>query len=112
LAEMIGALTENAVKWAHGEVRISAARTPSGTLRIDIADDGPGIAKADRARLMTRGARLDETTPGHGLGLAIAADRMQAYGGTIALEVADSGGLLARVTLPARHDFSASDNRI
>ncbi|PTE16916.1 sensor histidine kinase, partial [Cereibacter changlensis JA139] len=68
----------------------------------EIADDGPGIPAEARDRLLTRGARLDESSGGHGLGLAIAADRARAYGGTLTLEASDAGGLLARVTLPGK----------
>jgi signal transduction histidine kinase len=101
LAEIVGALAENAVKWARGSVRIAAQPCPQG-LRITITDDGPGVPEADRARLLTRGARLDETVPGHGLGLAIAADRIGAYGGRLDLGQAEGGGLAVIVTLPAR----------
>lgn len=101
LAEIIGALAENAVKWASACVRIAARRCPEG-VEITITDDGPGIAEAERARLMTRGARLDETIPGHGLGLAIAADRIASYGGHLTLGQARGGGLAVTVTLPTR----------
>ncbi|MGS4943945.1 sensor histidine kinase [Meridianimarinicoccus sp. RP-17] len=101
LAEILGALCENAVAWAAGNVRIAAQRA-GADLVIEIEDDGPGIPAASRDRLMARGARLDETTQGHGLGLAIAADRAAAYGGEVSLGTGALGGLLARVTLPAR----------
>lgn len=100
LAEILGALVENAVKFARSTVRVAASGA-GGRLLLEIADDGPGIPAEARAHLLTRGARFDETTPGHGLGLAIAADRIRAYGGCLALEDAPEGGLLARVTLPA-----------
>jgi signal transduction histidine kinase len=100
LAEILGALAENAVQWAQGRVRI-ALGGQDRALVVEIADDGPGIPAEDRARLLARGARLDEAAPGHGLGLAIAADRIRAYGGTLTLDTAPEGGLLARITLPA-----------
>lgn len=101
LAEIVGALAENAVAWARSLVRIEATGGPDG-LRITLTDDGPGIPAAERERLLTRGARLDEAAPGHGLGLAIAADRVAAYGGRITLSDADGGGLCVVVTLPSR----------
>lgn len=101
MAEIVGALAENAVKWARASVRISARPCPEG-VEITITDDGSGIAEAERVRLLKRGARLDETIPGHGLGLAIAADRIGAYGGRLDLEQAEGGGLAVTVTLPAR----------
>lgn len=101
LAEILGALAENAVKWARASVRLAARPSPEG-LEITITDDGPGIPDADRTSLLTRGARLDETVPGHGLGLAIAADRVAAYGGQLTLAEVAGGGLAVTVTLPAR----------
>jgi signal transduction histidine kinase len=100
LAEIADTLAENAVKWAHGRVRLAAEPCAEG-LRLTVTDDGPGIPEADRARLLNRGARLDETAPGYGLGLAIATDRVAAYGGRLDLEQAKGGGLAVTVTLPA-----------
>lgn len=101
LAEIVFALAENAVKWASARVRVAGRRCPEG-LMIEITDDGPGIPEGARARLLTRGARLDEAVPGHGLGLAIASDRIAAYGGRLELGEADGGGLAVVVILPAR----------
>jgi signal transduction histidine kinase len=101
LAEIVGALAENAVKWARASVQIAARPCPEG-VRITLSDDGPGIPETERALLLTRGARLDESQPGHGLGLAIAADRIAAYGGHLTLGQAEGGGLAVFVTLPAQ----------
>lgn len=101
LAEIVGALAENAVKWARGAVRLVARPVAEG-VEVAVADDGPGIPEPERARMTARGARLDEAVPGHGLGLAIAADRIAAYGGRLELGQAEGGGLVATVTLPAR----------
>ena len=49
-----------------------------------IEDDGPGIAEADRARVLQRGGRADEATPGYGLGLAMVHDTVALYGGIAA----------------------------
>lgn len=101
LTEIVGALAENAVQWAGAWVTLTA-RQQGDQLLIEISDDGPGIPPDQRARLLTRGARLDETTQGHGLGLAIAADRAQLYGGQITLQDSAMKGLSAQVTLPAK----------
>jgi signal transduction histidine kinase len=100
LAEMVGALAENAVTHARSAVRL-AARGAGTRLVVEVADDGPGIPEAERARLLARGARLDEGAPGYGLGLAIVADRAALYGGGLDLTTSPLGGLLARLTLPA-----------
>jgi signal transduction histidine kinase len=102
LAEMIGALAENAVAWARSAVRL-VARGAERHLVVEIVDDGPGIPEAERVRLLARGARLDEGRPGFGLGLAIVADRVALYGGRFDLKEAPGGGLLAQLTLPAVH---------
>lgn len=98
LAEMVAALAENAVRWARHRIEI-LARGAAGRLILEIADDGPGIPPGERDRLLARGVRLDSS--GHGLGLAIAADRAKSCGGSLTLAEAPGGGLVARLELPA-----------
>jgi signal transduction histidine kinase len=100
LQEMVGNLLDNACLWARHRVGLSAQRE-AGQLVITVEDDGPGIAADQRASVLSRGVRLDETTPGSGLGLAIVADLVALYGGALALDEGRDGGLRARVTLPA-----------
>jgi len=52
---------------------------------------------------MKRGARLDESAPGSGLGLSIVEDLTRAYGGRLTLSDSDMGGLKAVLELPAAH---------
>jgi signal transduction histidine kinase len=73
------------------------------TVTISIADDGPGIAEADRQLALRAGGRLDRERPGTGLGLTIASETAEDYGGSMALVTsAELGGLEARLTLPGR----------
>ena len=66
-----------------------------------IEDDGLGISEADRAKLFSRGARLDTEKPGTGLGLAIVRDVVEIYGGKVELgESEDLGGLMVTMKLP------------
>jgi signal transduction histidine kinase len=51
---------------------------------------------------LKRGMRLDESTPGSGLGLSIVKDIVNEYGGELALDTSALGGLRATVRLPAR----------
>jgi signal transduction histidine kinase len=102
--EMLGNLLDNAFKWADStvEVRLEAASTAdSGRLALLIDDDGPGLPEESMAEVLKRGRRLDETTPGSGLGLSIVQDLAKLYGGEVMLQRAPLGGLRARLVLPS-----------
>ncbi|AOW15117.1 histidine kinase [Hydrogenophaga crassostreae] len=100
LQEMLGNLLENAAQWARAAVQVHVERV-ADRLVIQVEDDGPGIALAQRETALSRGGRLDERAPGSGLGLAIVADLAQLYGGSIALETSALGGLRVCLKLPA-----------
>lgn len=89
--EALGAILENAARHAATAVIVSGAH--DGELRLEIADDGPGIVEARRGAALSRGVRLDEGGPRHGLGLSIARDFVEASGGALELTDADGGGL-------------------
>ncbi|WP_439547937.1 sensor histidine kinase [Falsiroseomonas sp.] len=99
LTELLGALLENAAKWARSELRITGEEA-DGAVVLLIEDDGPGIPAEHRAAALARGVRLDPDRSGTGLGLAIADDIIRAYGGELRLEEAAQGGLRVRITLP------------
>lgn len=100
LLEVFGNLLDNAWKWAASKVALVIVETPTHW-QLSVEDDGPGIANlADREQALQRGYRLDESVAGQGLGLAIVADTVTAYGGEMHLEQADLGGLAVRVELP------------
>lgn len=100
LEEMLGNLIDNACKWAHSQVRISAA-VQGLRLRLTVEDDGRGLAEAERETVFQRGLRLDEAVPGSGLGLAIVRDIADLYGGGVTLGPSALGGLAAVLDLPA-----------
>jgi len=89
LHELLGNLVDNACKWAHSRVHIQV--DSAGNVTVD--DDGPGVPEAQRAQMLQRGERLDETTPGSGLGLAIVAELADLYGAQLALGQSPLGGL-------------------
>ena len=111
LQEMLGNLLDNACKWAHRRVQISAAlEAPTASdapnargtmLCLCIADDGPGIDAAQRETALARGARIDESAPGSGLGLSIVQELVRLYGGTLQLDRSPLGGLKVVIELPA-----------
>jgi signal transduction histidine kinase len=111
LEEMAGNLVDNACKWAERRVFIevlvergAAARgggmEGGSTLRIIVDDDGRGLSPDQRAKVSRRGARLDESKPGSGLGLSIVVDLAALYGGSLTLGTAPIGGLRAELVLP------------
>lgn len=103
LEEMAGNLLDNACKWSNGQVgvRLSAERGETGTqLLIRIDDNGPGLSAADAEKVLRRGVRLDEKTPGSGLGLDIVKELVDVYGGSLALRGSALGGVLAELRLP------------
>ncbi len=104
LEEMAGNLLDNACKWAKSEVRVTLADDAwagSRALVIRIEDDGKGLTEEEAKAVLRRGVRLDEKTPGSGLGLDIVKELVDVYGGGLVLGRSQSGGLRAELLLPA-----------
>jgi two-component system sensor histidine kinase PhoQ len=106
LTELLGNLLDNACKWAKSRVRIeinvSAGELSRSALSIVIDDDGPGIRESDRAKVLQRGGRADEATPGHGLGLSMVHDTVALYGGSMRIDSSTFGGARFELKLPGR----------
>ncbi|MGV8855321.1 MAG: ATP-binding protein [Devosia sp.] len=103
LEEMAGNLLDNACKWSRGqvEVHLEAARGDVGAmLALRIDDNGPGLSEQDAQKVLRRGVRLDEKTPGSGLGLDIVKELVDVYGGSLTLQRSPMGGLLVDLRLP------------
>ena len=100
LDEMLGNLIENACQWCNAAVRVTAEAAGAGIV-VSIEDDGPGLSADEAEAVLARGRRLDESLPGNGFGLPIAAELAGLYGGGLALGRSRLGGLAARLTLPA-----------
>jgi len=103
--ELAGNLLDNACKWCAGRVSITAQRSASasgrtGGMRLTVDDDGPGIPEEAAEALLERGTRLDEATPGHGIGLAIVRDIAASYGGTLTIDRSALGGAKITVDIP------------
>ncbi len=102
--ELAGNLLDNACKWCRGEVllRVRSLKgdgKPSAGIEVVVADDGPGIPAEAAERLLQRGMRLDESAPGHGIGLAVVADIARSYGGDVRIGRSPKGGAEVAVTL-------------
>lgn len=98
LAEILGSLAENAARYARTTVCISG-RADEGVAIIEVTDDGPGIPESEIGFVLKRGGRLDTTSEGAGLGLAIVESFVEEANGTLLLEN-HNPGLCARITLP------------
>ncbi len=100
-------LVDNAVKYtpAGGQVEVSASRV-GGTVRIAVADTGPGIAPEHHPRIFERFYRVDparspSAQAGTGLGLAIVKWSVEACGGTVAVASITGRGSTFTLTYPA-----------
>ena len=100
LARMVGNVLDNACKWCREKVRVSV-RVDEG-LTLAVEDDGPGIAAEDRAKVLERGVRTDESVPGHGLGLAMVHDTVDLYGGKLTVDASPLGGARFSLRLPGK----------
>jgi len=74
-------------------------------VRTEVADDGPGVPAAERARLFTEYARLSARPTGGeestGLGLSIVKQLVESQGGTVGAEFPAAGGAVFWFELPA-----------
>ena len=104
LGTAIANILSNAIRFspAGSTIRLALSEAP-GVVRIDIADAGPGIAPADRARVFEpfyRGERQPEdAVPGTGIGLSIVREYVAAHGGQVAL-LSDGAGTVFRIEIP------------
>jgi two-component system sensor histidine kinase TctE len=108
LAEMLGNLIDNALRYTHpgGAVTVSVMPVTEAArpmARISVDDDGPGIDPAERERVFERFHRILGTgTEGAGLGLSIVREIALSHGGRVELEDGAGGtGTRAVITLPA-----------
>jgi len=104
LASAIGNLLSNAIRYSPfgGQVRVLLGQVP-GRVRIDVIDQGPGVAEADRERIFEpffRGEHQPEdAVKGSGIGLSIVHEYILAHGGRIELLPASVGAHF-RIELP------------
>ncbi|MBO9642966.1 MAG: sensor histidine kinase N-terminal domain-containing protein [Pseudacidovorax sp.] len=103
LRTLLRNLLDNAVKYTPegGRVDVSIRRTAGGA-ELAVDDNGPGIAAAERERVLDRFYRAGQTqAPGSGLGLAIVKSIADLHGATVSLGRSESlGGLRAAVQFP------------
>jgi two-component system sensor histidine kinase PhoQ len=98
LMEMLGNLLENAFKYTHSRVQVSAV--VGDTLTVRVEDDGPGIPADVRQAVLDRGTRADQVQPGQGIGLSVVAELVGLYHGELRIEESALGGACLMLELP------------
>ena len=99
LEEMLGNLLDNACKWARTRVIVHCT-TRSKRLLLFVEDDGSGMDESQIEQAMQRGSKLDDSRPGHGLGLGIVKDLAELYDGKMTISGSGYGGVCAELDLP------------
>jgi two-component system, OmpR family, sensor histidine kinase TctE len=103
LRDLIDNLVDNALRYTPGGGSVTVrCHVLEGSARLEVADNGPGIAPEQRRRVFERFVRLDPATTGSGLGLAIVRDIAQAHGAQVDIDSgADGKGAVFTVRFPA-----------
>jgi two-component system sensor histidine kinase KdpD len=102
LERVFANLFSNALRHSPPDQRPSLrAREDGDRVILDVIDHGCGVPADLKERIFEPFARLDERSPGVGLGLAVAKGFAEAMGGAIVAIDTPRGGLTVRVTMPA-----------
>jgi len=99
LTELLGNLLDNACKWCTSTASLDARHDEAG-IYICINDDGPGFPDGQVDAILRRGVRADENVPGHGIGLAMVRDIVEAYQGSLTIEANQHNGAQVCITIP------------
>ncbi|NKI92632.1 sensor histidine kinase [Rhizobacter sp. SG703] len=101
LRESLLNLVDNAIRYAgDGSVVTVRLSAQDSQAVLEVEDNGPGIAEADRERVFERFARATHEGNGCGLGLAIVKEIVERHTGTVELQAVQPHGLRAVVRLP------------
>ena len=103
LAQALGNLIDNALKYApeNGAIVVAAVKSGEAGAEISVSDNGPGIAEGEKSKVVQRFYRGDASrgTPGVGLGLSLVQAVAKLHGSSLVLSD-QNPGLRAAVTLP------------
>jgi signal transduction histidine kinase len=109
VSQALANLIDNAIKYAGPNGKLNGmpaeivvkAGSEGERITLSVADRGPGIADADRARVVERFVRLEQSRsePGSGLGLSLASAVARLHGGELKLED-NEPGLRSTIALP------------
>lgn len=97
LLELLGNLIDNACKYGRRKVRVRSF-VGEGQIRLSIEDDGDGLEQDKIEKILTRGARLDQSQEGQGIGLAVVHEIVKAYEIGMDFNRSKLGGLKVELT--------------
>lgn len=102
LRAMLDNLIDNALRYTPPGSRVDLSLRRDGSDAVlEVCDNGPGVAAADRDRALQRFVRLNDTEiTGSGLGLAIVRETVSMHAGSLQLDETPGGGLTVRIRLP------------
>lgn len=114
-------LVQNAIKFTGdgGTIRVSMDCDASGALRVEVTDDGIGIAPTEQQRIFDLFYEINDPQHHHssqsrfqgggmGIGLAMVSEIVKAHNGSIALDSAKGAGATFTVTIPAAQEQPAA----
>jgi len=107
LRQAIVNIIHNALKYspAGGAISVGVHYEPTGDIRLDVIDSGPGIAPEHAEKIFDRFYRVDESRSreagGAGLGLSIAQWAVRLHGGDIQLVTTRGAGCTFQICLPS-----------
>ncbi len=108
LRRILENLVDNAVKYTPpgGHVEVTTSAGPDGSARVEVADDGPGIAPEHLSRVFERFYRVDKGRSrelgGTGLGLSIVRHLAESVGASVSVQSEPGKGSRFTVAVPAR----------
>jgi signal transduction histidine kinase len=101
LARALRNLLENAAKYSPpGSTITLSAACARGSLTIEVADRGPGVPRAQRARIFEPFVRGAKTGEGSGLGLALVDRAARAHRGRVTIGDRQGGGAVFTLRIP------------
>lgn len=110
VTKVVSNLLTNANKYTKSRVSVRCYEEPGGnSFRIEVEDDGVGIAPEDRERIFRPFYQAADNKPGTGIGLSIVSNIVSQHGGTITVESEVGQGSKFVVVLPVKQAYEADE---